>query len=86
MNLSDEFNRIASLRAFLTRGTTGLGAMALASLFNRELFAASAAPALQVPGALKTLHFAPRAKHVIFDEPPVAAPPAENASPPAAQQ
>ena len=36
---------------------------ALASLLNRELFAA---PDLSTRGALPVLHFAPKAKHVIY--------------------
>src|SRR5438477_5167661 len=67
MNLFDDLNKITSRRAFLTRSTTGLGALALASLFNNDLFAAGgASPAPQSLGALKTLHFAPRAKRVIY--------------------
>ena len=67
MNLFDDLNKITSRRAFLTRSTTGLGALALASLFNQDLFAAGgASPAPQSLGALKTLHFAPRAKRVIY--------------------
>jgi len=66
MNFFDDFNKIASRRAFLLRSTTGLGTWALASLFNKNLFAATNSSALQTPGALKTLHFAPRAKRVIY--------------------
>src|SRR4029434_5282019 len=60
------FNKISSRRAFLSRSTTGLGALALASLFDKDLFAANPAPSLETPGVLKTLHFAPRAKRVIY--------------------
>src|SRR6188508_2217847 len=66
MNFFDEFNNISSRRAFLARSTTGLGALALASLFNKDLFAANPAPSLETLGALKTLHFAPKAKRVIY--------------------
>src|SRR6188474_618202 len=51
-------------RTFLQRSTTGLGALALTSLFKPELFAAG--DGLDVPGALKRLHFAPKAKRVIY--------------------
>src|SRR3979409_2268424 len=66
MNFLDDINKIASRRAFLVRSTTGLGALALASLFNKDLFAATNSPIIQTAGALKTLHFAPRAKRVIY--------------------
>ena len=51
-------------RTFLQRSTTGLGALALTSLLKPELFAAG--DGLDVPGALKRLHFAPKAKRVIY--------------------
>src|SRR5258707_138732 len=66
MNLFDDLNKISSRRAFLARSTTGLGAVALASLLNENLFGASSSPALQSNGALKALHFAPKAKRVIY--------------------
>ncbi len=50
-------------RTFLRQSTTGLGALALGSLLSPGAFAASA---LDVPGALKTLHFAPKAKRIIY--------------------
>ena len=61
----NDIEKILSRRAFLTRSTTGLGAMALASLFQPSLFGAGAAPSGS-GGALKTLHFAPKAKRVIY--------------------
>src|SRR5881398_518383 len=67
MNFFDDLNKIASRRAFLARSTTGLGAVALASLLNEKLFgAATPSAALQSNGALKGLHFAPKAKRVIY--------------------
>jgi hypothetical protein len=66
MNLFDDLNKISSRRAFLARSTTGLGAVALASLLNENLFGAASSAALQSNGALKTLHFAPKAKRVIY--------------------
>ena len=66
MNLFDDLNKISSRRAFLARSTTGLGAVALASLLNENLFGASSSPALKSNGALKALHFAPKAKRVIY--------------------
>lgn len=61
----DAQNLIAR-RAFLRRGATGIGSLALASLLNERLFAADADPALATHGALKQLHFAPKAKRVIY--------------------
>ena len=53
-------------RAFLKRSTTGLGAFALASLFNPDVFGMEAGPGPEVPGALGRLHFAPKAKRIIY--------------------
>lgn len=74
MNPQSEFRTQHSLlarRTFLRQSTTGLGALALASLLNNRLFAAdsatSAAPdPLATLGALKKLHHAPKAKRVIY--------------------
>ena len=65
MIFQPDIERTLTRRAFLTRSTTGLGAMALASLFQPSLFGAGAAPSGS-GGALKTLHFAPKAKRVIY--------------------
>jgi hypothetical protein len=59
----DEISQGATRRQFLGRSTTGIGVMALASLLNRDLFA-DGGPA--TPGALPHLHFAPKAKRVIY--------------------
>ena len=61
----NDIQNILSRRSFLTRSTTGLGAMALASLLKPSLFGAAPAPS-GAGGALKTLHFAPKAKRVIY--------------------
>ncbi len=55
-----------SRRTFLKRSTTGMGALALASLFDENLFAADAPNPLQSLGALNPLHFAPKARRVIY--------------------
>jgi hypothetical protein len=60
----NEAQRILSRRAFLTRSTTGLGAIALGSLLNRKSFGIEAAS--NTKGAIKTLSFAPKAKRVIY--------------------
>ncbi len=63
--MQPDIEKILTRRAFLTRSTTGLGAMALATLFQPSLFGAAPAPS-GAGGALKTLHFAPKAKRVIY--------------------
>lgn len=65
MTLDETIQRQLTRRTFLTQSTTGLGALALATLLNPRLLAANSAtnPA---NGALKTLHFAPKAKRVIY--------------------
>ncbi len=67
MFAESEFAKIHNRRTFLTRSTTGIGMAALASLLGKDLSAAaSSAPGLAVPGMLKTLHWAPKAKRVIY--------------------
>ncbi len=65
MSFQDEIQRIETRRAFLTRSTTGLGAIALATLLNPTARAAAAAPH-PARGALGTLHHAAKAKRVIY--------------------
>lgn len=65
--LQSEAERILTRRTFLTRSSTGLGAMALASLLPAHLRGASGKSTTQaVPGALKALHLPPKAKRVIY--------------------
>ena len=64
--LQSEAERILTRRTFLTRSSTGLGAMALASLLPAHLGGAATPATRGVPGALKTLHLAPKAKRVIY--------------------
>src|SRR3989442_6169570 len=68
MFLQTDLEKILTRRAFLSRSTTGLGAIALGSLLRRDLFGADAArvPSLKPTGALPSLHFAPKAKRVIY--------------------
>lgn len=61
MNLEPELQRMHSRRAFLTRSTTGLGAVALATLLNPIRSEAAGEK-----GALERLHHAPKAKRVIY--------------------
>jgi hypothetical protein len=67
MLLPDDAQRLLTRRTFLKKSSTGLGALALASLLKPTLFAgADAAAGLHVPGAMQALHFAPKAKRVIY--------------------
>jgi len=65
MNLDSEIQRILTRRTFLARSTTGLGAIAFGSILRAQQ--AEAAQGSTKPlGALKVLHFAPKAKRVIY--------------------
>ena len=66
MNWMDDLNTLASRRAFLARSSTGLGALALGSLLNGKLFARPAQTAVKTAGVINPLHFAPKAKRVIY--------------------
>ncbi len=66
MDLSRQIQTALTRRTFLRQSTTGLGALALGSLLNPRLLAAPGANPLAVPGALQALHFAPKAKRVIY--------------------
>ena len=52
-------------RYFFSRSSRGIGIMALASLLNKNLFTASS-PLTNSRGILKRLHFAPKAKRIIY--------------------
>ena len=66
MNLPNEIQNTLTRRAFLSRTSTGLGALALSSLLNPRLFGADAAGGLKSRGALQTLHSPAKAKRVIY--------------------
>jgi hypothetical protein len=67
MMFQSEIEKALSRRAFLARSTTGLGAIALGTLLCRNASAESAAvPNHGSLGALQGLHFAPKAKRVIY--------------------
>ena len=67
MDLHYENQLLQTRRHFFGRTATGIGAAALASLTNPNLFAAgSASTALKDHGVLGTTHFAPKAKRVIY--------------------
>ena len=58
-----EFAKSMTRRHFFGRAGTGIGSLALASLLDQNL---SGAEAKQSVGALKNLHFAPKARRVIY--------------------
>jgi hypothetical protein len=65
MLFQNEVEKILTRRTFLAKGTMSLGAFALTSLLNEQLFGKSKATAGD--GAfLKTVHFPPKAKRVIY--------------------
>ncbi|KAB2654081.1 MAG: DUF1501 domain-containing protein [Verrucomicrobia bacterium] len=66
MTFENEIEKTLSRRAFLSRSTTGLGALALSSLLNQRLFASETAISTATKGALKTLHMPAKAKRVIY--------------------
>ncbi len=62
----NEVAKVINRRTFLAKSTTGLGALALASLLNEKLFAGGTGLSLQTHGAFKTLSFAPKARRIIY--------------------
>jgi hypothetical protein len=68
MNFLADLNQLASRRAFLARSSTGLGALALSSLLNGNLFGAEKklVAAKPVGGILPQLHHAAKAKRIIY--------------------
>src|SRR6266571_9047403 len=61
-----EKEKFLSRRAFLVHSSTGLGALALSSLLNPQLFGGETGRSLKSKGALNTLHLPARAKRVIY--------------------
>jgi hypothetical protein len=68
MNLFEDFNKLASRRAFIARSSTGLGALALGSLLNGNLFGAGKKIVAAKPGGglLPQLHHPAKAKRIIY--------------------
>src|SRR2546423_6503854 len=73
MDSRREILKLNNRRHFFGRSARGLGTLALASLLNPDLFAAGKAAkpgglAKKLPsyGIINPLHFAPRAKRVIY--------------------
>jgi hypothetical protein len=66
MDFEKEFRLQMTRRVFFSRTSVGIGAAALASLFNPRLFAAGEALDPKTGGLVGLPHFAPKAKRVIF--------------------
>jgi len=66
MSPREEYELLLTRRQFFGRAAAGIGTVALASLLNPRLACGASEPSLVVPGTLRTLHFAPRAKRVIY--------------------
>ncbi|HUR47319.1 MAG TPA: DUF1501 domain-containing protein [Candidatus Saccharimonadales bacterium] len=67
MFFENDINKILTRRTFLRRSTTNLGALALASMLDNTLLAKSqSTPLYPSKGVVNPLHFAPRAKRVIY--------------------
>jgi hypothetical protein len=66
MDFIHELERLVTRRQFFGRSAAGIGTAALASLLNERLFASDVDRTLRTHGALPALHFAPKAKHVVY--------------------
>ena len=66
MDIFQENQLLLTRRHFFGRTATGIGTAALASLLARAGDGAEATSSLETPGALGQMHFAPRAKRVIY--------------------
>src|SRR5262245_3715692 len=68
MDMDPEIERqlLLTRRHFFGRTAAGIGTAALASLLDPRLFAAAPALPGPAPGLLRALHFAPKAKRVIY--------------------
>ncbi len=62
----DDYTRDQTRRQFLGRASRGIGGMALASLLAPRAFGADVAAEAPWHGAVNPLHFAPKAKRVIY--------------------
>jgi hypothetical protein len=66
MNFEHEVKSLLTRRQFFGRTATGIGALALTSLFNTRLFAGDGPAVSGTDGVLPALDFAPKAKRVIY--------------------
>jgi hypothetical protein len=64
--MTSDIETFLSRRTFLQRSSTGLGALALTSLLQPDLFGLEAGTGPSVAGALKQLHWVPKAKRIIY--------------------
>lgn len=64
--MNSKFALLQTRRQFFGRGAVGIGIAALGSLINPSLFATTKRPVASSGAALKTLHFASKAKRVIY--------------------
>jgi hypothetical protein len=66
MDLYREHQLLLTRRQLFGRAAAGIGTAALASLLNERLFAVDVDSSLRTHGVLPALHFAPKAKRVIY--------------------
>src|SRR5437660_1766341 len=66
MDPQEEYELLLTRRQFFGRAAAGIGTAALASLLCPEAFGAPAPSGSGLHGALKALHFAPKAMRVIY--------------------
>ncbi len=66
MNFSSKTRKCSLAAPFLRAGAAGLGSVALASLLNPRLLLGGPSTAPALMGAVNPLHFAPKAKRVIY--------------------
>ena len=66
MSPARRLSLLLTRRQLFGRAAAGIGTAALASLLNERLFASDTADPLASHGAMQTLHFAPKAKRVIY--------------------
>jgi hypothetical protein len=66
MKLIEQFELLLTRRHLFGRTAAGIGTAALASLLNERFVAADMAASSQTHGVLPALHFAPKAKHIIY--------------------
>ena len=64
--MTPEIHRQITRRHFFGRSARGIGTLALASLLDRSLFGSGLRPHASSGGVLPALHFAPRAKRIIY--------------------
>src|SRR5690349_2584996 len=65
MTSQEEILKLMTRRHFFGRAARGLGTVALASLLNRNIFAAAAQKSVS-RHVIDPLHFVPRAKRIIY--------------------